>query len=170
MTAPSQLTAIEIAKIACNVESEGIDFYHEAAAAAENGEVQAVFKELATQERRHLKIFREMFKVLDAKAGGSGAATVMLFDETLTAYLTEVSKGMVFPATPQGSPDHGAAADISHVLRVGIEVEKNSILFYTEMVRHNAFCDSRRLLDDILNEEKAHLVLLSKLLKRSTYA
>ena len=166
MSRIKNLNALEIAKIACNVESDGIAFYKAAASKASDKQAQAVFETLMRQEQAHLSTFRNLYKTMDAQMGGSESTTVFLFDDEITQYLNAVSEGMIFPQGHESKQWFDHAAGVAEIVSYALNVEKNSVLFYTEIAEHNSFAHSRTLLQEIIKEEKWHVVILSRLLER----
>ena len=159
------LTALEVAKIACNIEVDGSDYYEEAARIADVGEAKDTFVELARQEHEHLNTFRNMYRELDEKMGGSEGSTEYLFDDEITKYLKVISEGIVFPVGLDMKKWISEHNDIETVVKFAIDMEKNSLLFYTEILLHSPFAYSREILQDIIKEEKSHIVMLSSILK-----
>jgi rubrerythrin len=161
MTETGTLTALEIAKIACDIESEGIDFYRAAASVTSNAQSKNLFNDLAQQEFEHLSTFRELYKQLDEKMGGSESSTEFLFDNHLTQYLKSISQGVIFPEGSNAQTWISNQTDIREILKFALEAEKNSILLYTEIINHNTFAYSKEMLSKIIAEEKSHLIRLS---------
>ena len=55
---------------------------------------------------------------------------------------------------------------INKIISFAIEIEKNSILLYNELLSHNLFADSKQMLKNIITEEKSHIVILSRLFNK----
>ena len=161
MTGTGTLTALEIAKIACDIETDGMNFYRAAADVAPNAENKGLFKELGQQEFEHLARFRELYKQLDERMGGSESTTEYLFDDELTRYLKVISQGMVFPEGDNASTWLSKGPDIKDILKFALQAEKDSILLYTEIIGHTVFADSKEMLQKIIAEERSHMVRLS---------
>ncbi|MBW1893006.1 MAG: ferritin family protein [Deltaproteobacteria bacterium] len=164
MTKIVTLTALEVAKIACNIEVDGSDFYEEAARIADVGAAKETFMELARQEQEHLNTFRNMYRELDEKMGGSEGSTGYLFDDEITKYLKVISEGIVFPVGSDMKKWISEQHDVEAVVKFAIEMEKNSLLFYMEILSHSPFAYSREILQGIIQEEKSHIVMLSRML------
>lgn len=166
MTQTDTLTVLEIAKIACDIESDGMDFYRAAVDAAPEADAQTLFTDLSRQEFKHLNTFRNLYKQLDEKMGGSESTAEYLFDDHLTAYLRSITQGLVFPRGDDAATWLSQHPDTGEILRFALEAEKNSILFYAEITDHNAFAYSKDLLGKIIKEEQSHIVRLNGLLSR----
>jgi rubrerythrin len=159
------LTTLEIAKIACDIEADGKDFYNTAAREASDEKAKQIFNKLAQQEFEHLRFFRNMYKEFDETIGGFESSVEYLFDDEITKYLNIIYKGMIFPTGAEAENWLSSQPDIKSILRFAIDVEKNSILFYSEILSHSAFTNSKEILKKIIREEKTHVVILSRLLK-----
>ncbi len=164
MTAPGTLTALEIAKIACDIENDGIRFYGAAAAATGDGLARSVFMDLTQQERDHLSTFRSMYDRFDEESGGGESSAEMLFDDELTKYLRAVTEGLVFPTDEDARTWVREQPDAGSIIRFALDAEKSSILFYSAIVDQNAFAASRDILRKIIEEERSHVVVLRDLM------
>lgn len=162
MAGTEALTALEIAKIACDIEAEGIDFYRAAADAVSENESQDLFRELAQQEFDHLNRFRDLYKQLDEKMGGAESTVEFLFDDALTGYLKSITRGRVFPDGNDAATWLSQHPGTRDILTVALDAEKGSILLYAEMAYHTAFGYSREILNRIIKEEQTHIVRLTR--------
>ena len=164
MPTPQTLTPLEIAKIACDIETDGSDFYKAGAAAVSNPDARNTFNSLALEEAQHMNSFRGLYAELDALSGGSESSVEVLFNEDITHYLRVLTRGRVFPGAKSSQAWFASHPTVEEIIRVALEIEKSSILFYTEIAAHNAFIASRQLIETVLREEKSHLVKLNRLL------
>jgi rubrerythrin len=149
---------IEAVKIAQNMEKHGLEFYRKAAARAKDMATREVFLRLAEDEKKHLARFEELEEILQADRRGKKGYTD---DPDLAAYIDRLVETQVFA-------DEGAAAKLAdqvesdyEALAVGIRAERDSILFYQEMM---SFIDSkpaRAAFSTILDEERKHLRILA---------
>ncbi len=166
MTKTETLTPLEIAKIACDIESDGMDFYRAAVDGTSETEAQMLFNDLSRQEFEHLNTFRNLYKQLDEKMGGSESTVEYLFDDHLTGYLRSITRGLVFPGGDDAATWLSQRPHTRQILGFALEAEKNSILFYAEIAAHTAFAYSKDLLGKIITEEQSHIVRLNGLLSR----
>ena len=162
MTASETLTALEIAKVACDIEADGIAFYRAAADTVLPEAVQALFRDLAQQEAEHLSTFRQIYKQLDERMGGAESTVEFLFDDDITGYLRSISQGNVFPEDVDADALLSGQPSVRDVLDFALGAEKKSILLYSEIVSHNAFAYSEEILSRIIKEEKVHIVRLTR--------
>jgi len=150
---------IEAAMIAQNMEKHGLEFYQRAAAKAKDTATRDLFVRLAEDEKKHLARFEELEETLHAaRREGTGYTD----DADLAAYIDRLVETQVFA-------DEGAAARLAdqarsdyEALAVAIRAERDSILFYQEMM---AFIESNRAraaFSTILDEEREHLRTLGE--------
>ena len=166
MTKKETLTALEIAKIACDIETDGSDFYRAAAEACTDNGAKKLFNELAHKEIEHLNAFRNMYKELDDRIGGSPIDSAYLFDDTLTHYLKVISERMIFPRGAEANKWFSQLLDIKDIIKFAVEAEKNTVLFFMDILSHDAFVYSQEMLKDVIRVEKSYIVSLSSMLKR----
>ncbi|MFH1102891.1 MAG: ferritin family protein [Pseudomonadota bacterium] len=160
------LSALEIAKMACNIEEDGIGFYEAAAEASSEPDVESLFSGLARKELEHLTTFRNIYAKLDSRMGGNQSAAAVLFDDQITAYLKVLTEGIIFPKGDEAEKWFSAHKDIKEAVHFAINVEKLSILFYSEIATFNVFAHSQAIIRNIVEEEKSHLVILNNMLHR----
>jgi rubrerythrin len=114
---------------------------------------------LAEEEKEHARIFRRLFAGLQEEDSA--------FDPVAVKYIKSVLESTIFP---EGGPDGDLPADIAtpqQALAVGIQAEKDAILFYQELYQHVTSEDARNILNKLLEEEKMHLVDLRSYLEET---
>ena len=151
----------EIINIAIGIERRGIAFYDVLARSTQNAKARQIFQYLVGMEREHILIFQDMldeadkYEVPEAFAGEYGAYLQALVD---SAVFTD--DAVTSELAAQSENDIAA-------LELGINAEKDSILFYYEM-REMMPKAARVKIDKVIAEEKQHLRQLSEL--RNTLA
>jgi len=148
---------VEAAKIAQNMERNGLSFYQKAADQAKDPATRDVFLQLAEDEKEHLAYFEELEdKLQDERRDGAGYTD----DAEINSYIDRLLKTQVFG----DESDVARLADQSESdydsLAVGMRAERDAITFYQEMLD---FVDSKTAKDaftNILKEERKHLQLL----------
>ena len=148
---------IEAAMIAQNMEKHGLDFYQKAAAKAKDTATRDLFLRLAEDEKKHLARFEELEEILQADRRAKKGYTD---DADLAAYIDRLVETQVFA-------DEGAVARLAdqagsdyEALAVGIRAERDSILFYQEMMSFIESNRARATFSTILDEEREHLRIL----------
>jgi rubrerythrin len=149
----------ELINIAIGIEGRGIVFYDVMAKSTQNEAAREVFNYLADMERGHIEIFKAML----------GEADKYQFqaedDEQYGAYLKALVDSAVFSDDLVTSEMAAQAESDSAALELGIQAEKDSILFYYEM-KEVMPQRAQATVDKIIAEEKSHLRQLSELKNR----
>jgi len=146
-------SAGEIVTMAAQLEENGMKFYNEMAAQTRDEESKELFTFLASEEVRHKTLFQKMigsFQELELSPAE---------EEQYVNYLGALTGSRIFksdlniPEMLEGVKDHIAA------LEMAINFEKDSIIFYYELKGQTIKSDKRKV-DNVINEEKTHLVKL----------
>ena len=148
----------ELINIAIGIERRGIAFYDVLAQSTQNTKAREIFQYLVGMERDHILVFQGMLDEVDkhevpeAYAGEYGA------------YLQALSDSAVFTDDAVTSELAAQSENDIAALELGINAEKDSILFYYEM-REMMPKAARVKIDKIIAEEKQHLRQLSEFKK-----
>lgn len=145
--------------IAVEMERRGEAFYQKAARVSKNAETVSLLHVLAADEKSHMADFLSLSNRLD----DSGTAS---YDAETAAYLTAVAADIVFPGGLMELLSEDGLSNPEAVLRYAIRSEKDSILFYSEMVRHALDDNARNVFEEILCAERRHLSQLVRMLER----
>jgi len=148
---------IEAAMIAQNMEKHGLEFYQRAAAKAKDTATRDLFLRLVEDEKKHLARFEELEEILQADRRAKKGYTD---DADLAAYIDRLVETQVFRKEGDVARLADQAESDYEALAVGIRAERDSILFYQEMM---SFIDSnpaRAAFSTILDEEREHLRIL----------
>ncbi|MDD5491054.1 MAG: ferritin family protein [bacterium] len=149
------LSEKEAYDVAMNLEEEGIRFYEVCADRAINAESKHIFLQLAGDEREHF----DTFKKLQDELGAAGDRTVGNNEEVRLFLANLVKPGVFYDLKhiPRASITSLSEYEVVHI---GIQTEKDSILFYTEAWHNSANSKSKRTFKKILLEERRHLNIL----------
>lgn len=152
---------VEVLKIAVNMEAEGLAFYSSLAKSVNGAKVKAIFSILADEEKDHLDNFKKVYNEITA----SRASAQDYEDYTVDEYLRHLVETGVF--TQKGEVKRLTAeikTDID-ALRIGIQAEKDAILFYSEAAKNTKNKEGQKAFGFLASEEKKHLKLLADLLR-----
>lgn len=150
---------VEAAKIAQNMEKNGLAFYQKAAAKTKNVAVRDLFLKLADDEKTHLARFEELEDTLQAeRRDQAGYAD----DDEIAAYIDRLLQTQVFGNAGDVARLADQAADDIEALGVGMKAERDSIVFYQEMLDFVDSKAARAAFAGILKEERQHLRLLGE--------
>ena len=150
---------IEAACIAQDMEKNGLAFYQRAAGKSQSADTRTMFLKLAEDEKQHLASFTE----LEASLRARDASDVPAEDVDQTGeYIAQLLKTQVFGDSGAVARLADAATRDVEVIAVAMTAERDSIVFYREMID---FVDSKLARDafaSILKEERRHLVILGQ--------
>jgi len=141
--------AKEAFKVAHKLESEGISFYKKVINMVKDPKVKEVLLYLLGEEEDHLQLFEQMVEREDPEA----------LDDSGDDILDILDTGVfTFPK------DEALTTDLDRALQLGINIEKRSLAFYLEMVKHTDNEEGKVALKKIIDEEKKHWEELKKLI------
>lgn len=150
---------VEAVRIAQNMETYGRAFYERFAAKTKSPRVRDLFLQLAEDEKKHLATFQKLEEALRARGtGASGSAD----DPELSAYIERLLKTQVFSDSGDVARRADQAKDDGEALAVGMKAERDSIVFYQEMMDFVDSKEAREAFGWILKEERRHLSLLGE--------
>ncbi len=151
------LTEDEVIDIAIRLEENGEAFYTQAARDAGDVQLQALFDELARQERQHRRTFQQM-----SEAPVRLALSADQWAE-FQAYVGALLRQSFF-AGPEAALNRAAAAsEPDAALRAALGFEEEAIRFYQKL--HDAVGDSeRQVVARVIEEEKQHARRLQEML------
>ena len=149
----------DIIGIAIDIERRGISFYDVMAISTDDEGTQAVFQELVDMEREHIETFQDMLEEIVKHP------TPEQLKQEYTDLLHSIINTAVFTDDSITSEIASQADTDIKALELGINAEKDSILFYYEMrdiMPHQLVPTINR----IIKEEKTHLQRLYAIKKR----
>ena len=141
--------AAEALKIARKLEREGIKFYKEFLETVEDPKVKEVLLYLLDEEMEHIKLFEKMLEREDPES----------LDDDGEGVLDVVDDGVY--TLPKSE---ALATDLDEAIQLGINIEKRSLSFYLEIVKHTKSEEDRNVLKIIIGEEKNHWEELKRLI------
>lgn len=147
---------LEALQISIAIEERGEAFYNKAAKLVEDRDTAEMLKELADQEKDHADLFRKIYNELREKKERFNDDYI--YDPDVAAYLKAMVNSSVFPTDEELQSVLGRLSSAADVLAVGIQAEKDSILFYTEMVISSVYVEAKDAFRRLIKEEKQHLI------------
>jgi len=145
--------AADIFKMAEQIERNGVVFYKKAAENTTEPQSKEFFIFMAGIESQHEKTFAEMRAELTER---ETEPTVFDPDDESVLYLRALADTKVF------SEVQDVPSSMKDILNMAIDAEKNSITFYIGMRDLVPDKRGKERLDNVIKEEKSHIVLLSK--------
>ena len=150
----------EVFEMAEDIERQGAAFYTKAAGLFSDTDIKNLLEGLSKMEVSHEKAFKKMRSDIlsDAFKGYDP-------DEMAAAYINSFTEGKVFSKGSDMCDALGAKSTLSEILKMAIEAEKNSILFYTGIKKALPETMAKDAIEDIISEEMKHIVMLTGKLK-----
>ena len=131
-------------------------FYQALADKTGKRDIKDIYNYLAGEEKKHLDTFQSM-------SGSLGQAKPPeTYGDEYILYLKSLVDSVVFSNVTEAQQKAGKMSNEIEALDTGIQVEKDSILFYTELQSLVRGRD-REVVLSVLDEEKNHLRQLSGL-------
>lgn len=153
----------EVFQIAIEIEENGKSFYERAQEIVEDAEVQKLFSELAREEVEHRKRFDS---IKSALPGDLQTPTVSDPDNQLDQYIKMMADQHVFSSTEEMILKVSEIRSVSDALKLAIQFEKDSVIFYLGMQEATCEGKARDLVSLLIKEEQDHVRRLSLQLRR----
>ncbi len=158
---PVHFTGKEVLEMAVRIEENGLKFYTDAGKASKDRSVKDLFKTLAEEEGRHIKVFLDLGKLLGEDERASAGFDAYL--EEASQYLKALADTEVFTKPEGGKKLAKAVHGERDVLNTAIGMEKDSLLFYYEILKMIREKD-RAVVESLIEQEKEHLRMLTEVL------
>ena len=146
----------EILEMAMGIERNGITFYDTLAEKTSDTDICSLYTYLSDEEKKHLMSFRNM-------AGPEGKyVPAESYPGENMQYLKSLIDSAVFMDIADARRLAENTVSEYNAINIGIQAEKDSILFYSEL-RNIVNVPDRQIVDTIIEAEKDHLRQLSEL-------
>jgi len=152
----SILEAVEVALL---MEEEGIRFYALAEQKAGVPEMKKLFSLLREKEHQHIETFRRLYSDLAALEGGPDAE-LWLLDTEVSSYFRATVDSTVFPTKGSAETAIAGLHGVNDILRFALRLEKESILFYHELLASAPWPEAKALIERVIVEERRHVVFI----------
>ena len=155
---------LEAVEVALMTEEEGIRFYSLAEQRTGEPEMKKLFALLKEKEHVHVELFRRLYSDLSSRSSDPDAE-LWLLDTEVSSYFRAYVEASVFPA--KGAADAAIAGlhGVTEILRFALRIEKDSILFYHELLSHAPWPEARELLEKVIAEERRHVAFIDERLR-----
>jgi len=152
---------LEAVKLAVEIEKEGVRFYTLAADKTDDPAMKEFFLDLKKKEHEHIVTFQGLYSELAEKQGDADAALYLL-DPAVAAVFHAYAETAVFPGQGASAQIIEACEGLDDILRLGMQAEKDSILYYHELLSHAPYPEAKELIRKIIVEEEKHLTFLHR--------
>lgn len=146
-----QLKITDIARIAMSIEEKGSHFYSALASRTDDPRARQVFLKLAEEEKEHRRVFEKILSLFEGDE---------VLEKDVSTYLDAVLKGNVFPGPATLKSFVEEIKSVKDALAIGIQAEKDAILLYHELLVRTGSEKAAKMLRELLEEEKIHLIEL----------
>ena len=153
-------TGAEVFQVAMEMEDAGRVFYETLAEASSDEKLSDLCRDLAAQETNHFQLFKKMGDELVERPASRPVTweelgfAQMLIEERMLPDLDDAREA-------------ASKGDLASVLDTAIQLEKDSVLFYREML-DEVYEDDVAAVQEIIDEEKRHVLALVKAKKQLT--
>jgi len=154
----SYYKAGEVLEKAIEIEVKGAAFYQALAETADDSSLIELFTYLAEQEKTHEQTFTAMMD----RAGEFREDLGMDYFDYLAGMQLLADQG-IFEDDKKTVKQAVLAKSRDDLIRIAMQFEKDSILYYSEM-RPVVDADANRILDELIEQERGHLKKLQNLL------
>lgn len=154
-------SAEETLKIAIEIEKNGREFYEGMLEETEDDEIREVFSDLANQEVKHRETFEEMLG--DAETEEGPDLNELLYGGLEDSYLSALADSKVFTPANENIKEAKTVNNRDELLSIAISLEKDTILYYYEILQNAKNSDDQDLIMDVIDEEKSHVKRLAGL-------
>ncbi len=151
MSNPPVFRAVELMDMAVRIEEQGRVFYEACRSSVEDPGLSEVFQYLAGQEVEHARVFSRMKESLDRDE-----ALPESYPGELRSYLDAFVSGEVFDDPETAAETALRLDDPDHALEYALEIERQSILFYSAMKPLVRTFEAGQV-DRVLAEERDHI-------------
>lgn len=148
----------EILEIAVNIEVEGEKFYRTISKDMKDSAAQNTFDYLANQEQKHIETFKSLLNRFDRES-----KELVNWDEA-TEYLKALSSHKVFPAA-NALLEKFRGSTSEEIIEYALDREKDSIIFYYEIIEMIDDKDIKEAVRKIISEEKSHVATLKEFIE-----
>lgn len=156
--------AAEAFEMAIQIERNGAAFYRKAASLQDKESDKTFLETIAKMEDRHQSGFEEMKRRLSDIEQNQ---TVFDPKDELSLYLNAMADAHGGEGNPDVTEQLTGDETMAQIIETAIGLEKESILFYIGLKDMVPPKLGREKIDEIIEEEKKHVVQLSGFLKKS---
>jgi rubrerythrin len=160
---PVGFNADEVFEMAIQIEMNGAAFYRKAAGLQSDPENRTLLESLASMEDKHQEIFENMRKELPGKDKGG-----KVFDPygELSQYLSAMADTHGGEGSPSAADALTGSETLEDIVTIALGLEKESILFYLGMKDMVPPKYGQDKIEDIIKEERKHVVQLTGILNK----
>jgi rubrerythrin len=150
--------ASEIVELGIQIEKNGLDFYNTLLKQTANEKATDVFKYLAGEEEKHIKVFQEILEKTEKYEPPK------IYADEYLAYMNALASEYIFTQKDKGRIEAQKMKSDTEAIDTGIKFEKDSIIFYEGIKKVVPEYD-QRIVEELIAQEQDHLKQLIDLKK-----
>jgi len=148
------LNASDVYNFAMKIEKNGEEFYRKMEEKFEDEEVKKLFHFLVVEEVKHKKLFKDMLSNIDEYQIKES------YEDEYKSYLNAYANNLLFSLN-NFEETINQINDLDSAFQFAIKKELDTIMYYQEL--KNIVQENKTdLIEDIINEERKHVVLLTE--------
>ncbi|MFC1856133.1 ferritin family protein [Thermodesulfobacteriota bacterium] len=155
------INAKEVLEIAIQNEKNGVKFYTNMAERAEKPALKEMFNGFVKDEANHVKVIKNLLNAILEE----GKELSYYDDPEELLYLQAISGSVLFSDDFASPIIKEAMNDTLSALHYAVGIEIKSIEFYYQVVQLVASEDSKKVIGDLIVQEKGHVKSLYKMIK-----
>ncbi len=160
----AEMSGYEVLEVAEKIERNGVKFYRRAAGLCDDDRISTLFVQLAQWEARHVELFKKMRERLSAERWQPGRLDPDRIDSPNAKALAGLA---VFAIQPDPSEELTGKESRADVLKMAIEKEKDSIVYYTGLKDFVPHQSDRQVVEEVIQEEMKHVRILVQSLEQT---
>lgn len=153
-------SAEETLKLAVLIEENGQEFYQGMVEEAENEELSQLFEDLADEKKEHASKFENMLG--EKGTGGGYDLNRQLYGKMEDSYLEVLGDSKVFTPANENIQAAREANSRGQLISVAISLEKDTMLYFYEILDRASSEYDREIIEDVIEEEKNQIKRLIK--------
>ena len=146
----------EIVEIGIQIEKNGRDFYNTLSSQSKDKKSKDIFQYLAEQEEKHMEVFQRVLGSIEKYEPAEA------YPGEYSAYMHALASESVFTQKDKGREIAKKVKNDKEAIGIGIQAEKDSIVFYTGM-KKVVPAHEQRIIDEVIAQEEGHLKQLAEL-------
>jgi rubrerythrin len=154
----------EVIEMAIQIEKKGFEFYSYLAKNAKKDKIKELFNWLANEEQKHIAIFedlRNIFSKIDTTSPYNW--------EEVALYFRALVDTQVFPKTDDEDSLKNEFHNEIGAIHIAISFEKDNILYFQE-IKDLVEMKEMKIIDQLIKEEKKHIMKLLDVKKEFLYS
>ena len=141
--------ASEIVELGIQIEKNGQDFYLALSKKAKDLKAQEIFRYLAGEEEKHIKVFQEILGSMEKYAPAD------VYSGEYYAYMNALASEHIFTQENKGEEIAKKAKTDKEAVSLGMGLEQDSIVFY-EGMKQTVEAGGHKAIDELIRQEQNH--------------